>query len=117
MKRRHEPDVLFVEPSEMVVNAEMRHVCAMGRRDTDFEEGPFITLLNGPHFDFLWAERMALINGQVRGADAVAIGRADAVDAEMRGMIRAALKELGVDPFPLSSTNEEGVDRLMALIS
>jgi len=116
MKRRHAPDVLFVEPSEMVVTAEMRQVCAMGRRDTDFKVGPLVTLLNGPHFDFLWAERSALISGQVRGADIVAIGRADDLDAQMQQMILDVLKGFEVDPFPLSSINGEGIDRLMASI-
>lgn len=116
MKRRHAPDVLFVEPSEMVVTAEMKHVCAMGRRDTDYTVGPLVTLLDGPHFDFLWAERSLLISGQVRGADLVAIGRSDHVEAEMEQTIRAALKDFDADPFPLSSQNGEGIDRLMALI-
>jgi G3E family GTPase len=116
LKRRHEPEVLFVEPSEMVVTAEMRHVCAMGRRDTAFDVGPLITLVDGPNFDFLWAERPALISGQVRGADIVAIGRADDVDAKMQEMILDVLKGLAVDPFPLSSVKGEGIDRLMALI-
>ena len=116
MKRRHAPDVLFVEPSEMVVTAEMRHVYAMGRRDIDYTAGPLITLVDGPDFDFLWAERSLLISGQVRGADLVAIGRGDAIDAEMEQTIRAALKDFDADPFLLSSVNGEGIDRLMALI-
>ena len=109
MKRRHEPDVLFVEPSEMVVTAEMRNVCAMGRRDTKYAVGPLITLVNGPNFDFLWAERSRLISGQVAGADVVAIGRSDHIEAETERMIRTALKKLHADPLLLSSNNGTGI--------
>ena len=117
MKRRNEPDVLFVEPSEMVVTAEMRHVCAMGRRDTDYAVGPLVTLVDGPQFDFLWAERPQLIGGQVRGADLVAVGRADGLAAETLEMIRTTLQHFDTDLFSLSGVSGEGVDRVMARIS
>jgi G3E family GTPase len=100
----------------MVVTAEIRHVCAMGRRDADYTTGPLITLVNGPDFDFLWAERSLLISGQVRGADLVAIGRADNVDADRQRTIRGVLQGVDADPFPLSSVTGEGIERVMASI-
>ena len=108
---------MFVEPSEMVVSAEMRHVCAMGRRDTAYEAGPLITLVDGPHFDFLWAERSQLIKGQVRGADVVAVGRADLIDAETEAMIRDSLDGVFPDIMLVSSMNGTGLDRLMAIMN
>ena len=115
MKRRHDPDVLFVEPSEMVVTAEMRQVCAMGRRDVDYGVGPLVTLVDGPNFDFLWAERSQLSGGQVRGADLVAIGRSDAVDTAGEQLIREALAIYPVEPILISSRTGTGIERLMAL--
>ena len=116
MKRRQAPDVLFIEPSEMVVTAEMKHVCAMGRRDTDYSVGPLVTLIDGPNFDFLWAERFQLIGGQVRGADLVAIGRCDEVDLRMEQTIREALKIFPNELFLLSSLTDTGIDRVVALM-
>ncbi len=101
----------------MVVTAEMRQVCAMGRRDVSYEIGPLVTLVDGPHFDFLWAERGRLITGQVRGADVVGIGRADRVDAEMEARVRETLGTLHPEVFRLSAVNGAGVDRLAALIT
>jgi G3E family GTPase len=117
MHRRHAPDVLFVEPSEMVVTEEMRQVCAMGRRDVAYDVGPLITVVDGPHFDFLWAERSRLITGQVKGADVVAIGRADEVDAAREADIRATLADVHPDIVRLSSVSGEGVGRLTDLIA
>jgi G3E family GTPase len=117
IKRRHEPDVLFVEPSEMVVSAEMRHVCAMGRRDTAYEAGPLITLVDGPRFDFLWAERSQLIMGQVRGADIVAVGRSDLVEVGTEAMIRQCLNGVFNEIILVSSVNGTGLDHLMAMMN
>ena len=80
IKREHEPDFLFIEPSELVVTAEMRQVTAMGLRDMTFHPGPLITLVDGPNFDSLWAERRQLILGQVADADLITVSRTDRID-------------------------------------
>ena len=53
LKKKYDPDVLFIEPSEAVVTQELRDVSAMGLRDIKYDIGPFITLVDGPDFDFL----------------------------------------------------------------
>jgi len=80
IKRTHDPDVLFVEPSEIVVTDEIRKVAAMGRRDVRYEIGPFITLVDGPLFGFLWQERRRLLLGQINDADHVVISRSDQIE-------------------------------------
>lgn len=80
IKRGHDPDFLLIEPSELVVTAEMRQVIAMSLRDITFHPGPLITLVDGPNFDFLWAERRQLILGQVADADLVTVSRTDRID-------------------------------------
>jgi G3E family GTPase len=75
------PDFLFIEPSEMVVAAEMRNATSMGRRDVTYDIGPFITLVDGPAFPSLWQERRTLLLGQVAGADLVAVSKSDLMDA------------------------------------
>ena len=94
LKRSHDPDFLFIEPSEMVVTQELRDVTAMGLRDIRYEIGPFITLVDGPLFEFLWSERRTLLLGQVKDADLVAVSRADAIDAGEVTKARQAL-----DPY------------------
>ena len=80
MKRRHNPEFLFVEPSEMVVTRELQDVAAMGRRDVRYQVGPLITLVDAPRFSFMWAERQQLILGQIFGADVVALSRTDKIE-------------------------------------
>ena len=58
LKRDIDPDLLFIEPSEMVVTQELLDVTAMGLRDIHYDIGPFITLVDGPQFGFMWNERV-----------------------------------------------------------
>lgn len=99
LKKTHDPDVLFVEPSEMVVTEELRQVAAMGRRDIRYEIGPFITLVDGPLFGFLWQERRKLLLGQVSDADVVAISRCDQIEPQELKEIQDLLAEYhnGID--------------------
>lgn len=80
IKREHNPELLFVEPSEMVVTQELQNVAAMGLRDTRYQVGPLITLVDAARFSFMWAERQPLILGQINGADLVALSRTDRRD-------------------------------------
>jgi G3E family GTPase len=101
LKRNFDPDLLFIEPSEMVVTQELRNVAAMGLRDIDYETGPFITLVDGPLFEFLWSERQALLLGQVKNADLVAVSRVDLIDHDELQSIGNVLKDY-CDPLILS---------------
>jgi G3E family GTPase len=116
IKRTHDPDFLFVEPSEMVVTRELRDVAAMARRDIAFEPGPFITLVNGPEFEFDWEERQALLTGQMHGADVVAISRFDGVDERLLTVLRQNLTGCADGLLPLSSHRNVGMDALLPRI-
>ena len=117
LKKTHDPDVLFVEPSEMVVTEELRQVAAMGRRDIRYEVGPFITLVDGPLFGFLWQERRKLLLGQVSDADVVAISRCDQIDPQELQEIQNLLAEhhSGIDE--LSVHQNLGLETLWANIT
>ena len=108
LKRNHNPDFLFIEPSEMVVTQELRDVTAMGLRDIRYEIGPFITLVDGPLFDFLWSERRTLLLGQVKDADLVAVSRADAIEAGELIKVRQALDRYCSNLITLSVRSGDG---------
>ncbi len=80
IKRSHDPEFLFIEPSEMVVTQELQNVAAMGQRDVRYQIGPLITLVDAPRFPFMWSERQQLIIGQINGADVVALSRTDRLE-------------------------------------
>lgn len=116
MKRAHNPDFLFIEPSEMVVTRELRDVAAMARRDIAFELGPFITLVNGPQFESIWQERQALLTGQVLNADVVAISRFDRVDDRLLSAMQRSLAGCADGLLSLSIHRNVGMDELMPQI-
>ena len=105
LKREVDPDLLFVEPSEMVVTREIRDVTAMGLRDIRYTAGPFITLVDGPLFGFLWNERRTLLLGQVQGADLVAISRSDLLVPGELEKIADHLADHCDPPLALSTQN------------
>lgn len=109
LKRNHNPDFLFIEPSEMVVTQELRDVTAMGLRDIHYDIGPFITLVDGPLFDFLWSERRSLLLGQVKDADLVAVSRADAIEAGELIKVRQALDRYCSKLITLSVRSGDGL--------
>ena len=109
LKRSHDPDFLFIEPSEMVVTQELRDVTAMGLRDIRYDIGPFITLVDGPLFEFLWSERRTLLLGQVKDADLVAVSRADSIDAGELNIIRQTLDRYSSNLIALSIRNGDGL--------
>jgi len=80
LKRSVDPDILFLEPSEMIVTTELRSVLSMGLRDMQYLVGPLITLIDGPSFSFNFKERKQLLLGQIRESDRIAISRVDLVD-------------------------------------
>jgi G3E family GTPase len=117
IKRTHDPDFLFVEPSEMVVTRELRDVAAMARRDITFELGPYITLVNGPEFESDWQEREALLTGQVLNADVVAISRFDRVDDRLLSVLQRNLADCASGLLPLSIHRNIGMDELLPRIT
>ena len=116
LKRNVDPDLLFIEPSEMVVTRELRDVAAMGLRDIDYETGPFITLVDGPLFDFLWSERQPLLLGQVKDADLVAVSRVDLISAEELRHVNNSLNGHCGSLIALSTENGTNVEDVIHLI-
>ena len=117
LKKNHDPDVLFVEPSEMVVTQELRQVAAMGRRDVHYEIGPFITLVDGPLFGFLWQERRKLLLGQVSDADMVLISRCDQIEPQELQEIQGLLAEYHNGVQGLSVHQNFGLESLWTHIA
>jgi G3E family GTPase len=117
LKRNHDPDFLFIEPSEMIVTQELRDVTAMGLRDIRYDIGPFITLVDGPLFEFLWSERRSLLLGQVKDADLVAVSRADSIDVGELNKVRQALSGYCPNVIPLSVRNGDGLAEVVKRVS
>lgn len=117
-RRSISPDYLFVEPSELVVTAEMRNVIRMGLRDIAFTIGPYITLIDGVNFGMLWEERRPLLLGQITGADLVALTKTDSLPltaqaAEMVALLQAYCPQV----LLLSSRTGLGVKEVMQVIA
>ncbi len=117
LKRNHNPDFLFIEPSEMVVTQEIRNVLAMGRRDISYEIGPLITLVNGPDFDSLWQDRSFLMIGQMKDADLVALTRSDLMDERSIHEIEQRVTAHASSLLPLSVPCNVGVRKVMAAVT
>ena len=117
LKRNVDPDLLFIEPSEMVVTRELRDVAAMGLRDIDYETGPFITLVDGPLFDFLWSERQPLLLGQVKDADLVAVSRVDLMGVGELETVKSLLKDYCGRILPLSAQNGTNLEEVVNLMA
>lgn len=116
LKRNHNPDILFVEPSEMVVTQELKNVLAMGRRDISYEIGPLITLVNGPDFDALWQDRSFLMIGQIKDADLVALTRSDLMDAKRIRELEKRLMPHSSSLLPMSVPGNVGVDEVLTAV-
>lgn len=116
LKRNHNPDFLFIEPSEMVVTQELRNVMAMGRRDISYEIGPLITLVNGPEFDSLWQERSFLMIGQIKDADLVALTRSDLMNASRIREIEQIVSAYAGPLLPMSVPFHVGVNEAMTAV-
>ena len=97
----------------MVVTAEMRGVAAMGRRDVTYTIGPFITLIAGPAFPGLWEERRRLLQGQLTGADLVAISKSDLLDVGRIEEINRTLNGHCCDLIRLSAHSGAGLEEVL----
>ncbi len=95
---------------------ELRDVTAMGLRDIRYEVGPFITLVDGPSFEFLWSERRALLLGQVKDADLVAVSRVDLIGAHELENINRLLHDYCGSLTPLSAQNGTNVEEVVKLM-
>ena len=113
LKKNYDPDLLFIEPSEAVVTQELRNVSAMGLRDIQYDIGPFITLVDGPDFDFLWAERNPLLVGQIDDADVVAVSRIDLIQPEQLTEIKNTLLEYRNPVLDLSVAQGIGLEEVI----
>lgn len=116
IQREIDPDLLFIEPSEMVVTRELRNVSAMGLRDVTYEVGPFITLVDGPTFNFSWQERRALLLGQITDADLVVLSRSDLIDSSHLEEIGKTLNEYLNSVLGLSTPLGLGVKEVVEMV-
>jgi G3E family GTPase len=116
IQREIDPDLLFIEPSEMVVTRELRNVSAMGLRDVTYEVGPFITLVDGPTFNFSWQERRALLLGQIADADLVVLSRSDLIDSSRLEEIGKTLNEYLNSVLGLSTPLGLGVKEVAEMV-
>lgn len=117
IKRKRDPDRLFIEASEMVTTREMRNVSAMGQRDIRYEAGPFLTLINGLDFEFLWNERRRLVSEQINGADWVIVNRMDDLSAEEAAFIHQTLADCRQRPLAANGLDRPALESLAAAIS
>ncbi len=85
---------MFIEPYELVVTKEMQNVLPMGQRDVQYEIGPFITLIDGPTFEFAWEERNKLLQKHILDSDRVYISRSDRIDNAKIDNIKNALESI-----------------------
>lgn len=112
-----DPDYLFVEPSSQVLTKELHDVTAMALRDVSYEIGPFVTLIDGPMFEYWWEERQPLLLGQVAGADLVAVSQVDRLgDGDFEGIRRQLEPHVQGYLLALASSRGEGVPRVVARI-
>lgn len=116
IKRRTDPDFLFIEPSEMAVTKELRDLASQGRRDIQYDVGPVITLLDGVLFGFHWQERRPLLMGQMAQADLVAVSRADLVKSDELDEVCAMVRSYAENLFLLSSPKNLGMAKIMQSI-
>lgn len=110
------PDLLFIEPSEMVVTRELRNVSAMGLRDVAYEVGPFITLVDGPTFNFSWQERRALLLGHIADADLVVLSRSDLINSRRLEEIIKTLNDFRNPISGLSTPLGLGVKEVVEMV-
>ncbi|CAB1077436.1 hypothetical protein D1AOALGA4SA_5225 [Olavius algarvensis Delta 1 endosymbiont] len=117
IKRTHNPEFLFIEPSEMVVTQELQNVTAMGHRDVRYQIGPLITLVDAQRFPFMWAERQQLMIGQINGADIVVLSRIDRIEdsstEDIRTVLRPYCSEIGL----LNVHDPDSVDKILMKVS
>jgi len=85
----------------------------MGSRDVKYDIGPFITLVDGPAFEFLWSERKALIIGHITDTDLVIISRSDLLNKEKLENITKILNDYVDGIISLSTKRDFGVAEVM----
>ena len=91
-------------------------MAAMGLRDIRYDIGPFITLVDGPQFGFMWSERRSLLLGQVNKADIVAVSRIDLIESSELADINHTLRDYHSRLIALSATNGSGIKEVVKQI-
>lgn len=101
----------------MVTTQELTAVASAGLRDCTYDVGAFITLVDGPDFEVVWAERQRLVLAQIAGADLVAISRADMQDDKRLAEIKSLLQPHSRNVVELSPLNGLGLESVMKLVN
>lgn len=106
--------MLFAEPSGMVTTQELRDAASIALRDIAYDIGSFITLIDGPDFEYVWEERRDLLMAQISGADLVAISRADLLSPRDAETVMESLKDFATNLAVLSVYDGRGIDTVLA---
>ena len=119
IKRSLDPEILFIEPFELVITNEIRTAISMGLRDVTYDIGPFIALVDADSFEFSWQERQQTILNHIVGADVVAISRIDLVQQKYLETIRDALLVCSDINrlLEVSLPYQQGMDDILGMIS
>jgi len=88
----------------------------MGLRDVTYKIGPFITLVDGPTFNFSWEERRTLLHGQITDADLVVVSRSDLIDSRRLEEIKKTLNEYRKGVLGLSTPLGLGVKEVVEMV-
>ena len=115
-RKQISPDFLFIEPAERVVTSEMRDMLLRGQRDMAFDLGPFITLVEGPDFEFVWEERQPLVVALMTGADLVAVSKSDLMTADRMTDIVTTLQAHCKSVLQLSTHKNLGLKEVIEAI-
>jgi G3E family GTPase len=100
----------------MVTTQELAAAATIGLRDCAYDVGPFITLVDGPDFEFIWEERRNLVLSQVTGADLVAVSRVDMQDHAALEQVKESLKPYATRLVELSPLKGQGLEAVMQLL-
>lgn len=119
IKRKFNPDYLFIEPFEFVITLEILPVLSMGKRDVDYEIGPVFALIDAPGFEYSWKERRQTLRNYMVGCDTIAITRVDLVDRKRLQIIRNTVKnDVGKDNILcVSIPDQRGIDEVIARLA
>jgi len=119
MARDDGVNVLFAEPSGLVIPFELRTAISAAGRDAPVTVGPVVLLLNGSDPEILFGDGLGHLTAQqIAQADMVAITKIDlAGDAEiLRVKKEVARLAPGTDPYHVSMQSGEGVVALVESI-
>jgi G3E family GTPase len=117
MKREHNPDHLFVEPSGIVIPDELRLQVKVAGRDVRLSVGPVVLLADALDPCGAFAEEVAHITAQqARQADLLVINKVDSALPGDVDWLEGSLRELSPEA-PLYRVSVQSGDGLAGLVA